>query len=248
MYFAVAIRGAVAVQRTSAVRETGASRIQSCDRGRAGTGASSNDCDGGSNYADPIKSRKLWHWLSSWLLGRAGRRFLPAALLLALALPAALLPLAGPAAAQEVVEVPRGWPLTPSEISTDGKFRLLFVTSTGRNASSSNIADYNSVRAGPGGSRTCRHPVLLLEVPGPGQHRVGGCSRQHRDDLHRPGQGRADLLARRRQGRRRLRGLLRRQLGQQERQGKTVGERSQSDSGCLICVDRFTNNNGVKAG
>ena len=143
MYFAVAIRGAVAVQRTSAVRETGASRIQSCDRGRAGTGASSNDCDGGSNYADPIKSRKLWHWLLSWLLGRAGRSTLAAALLLALALPAALLPLAGPAAAQEVVEVPRSWALTPSEISTDGKFRLLFVTSTGRSATSSNIADYN---------------------------------------------------------------------------------------------------------
>ena len=144
MYFAVAIRGAVAVQRTSAVRETGASRIQSCDRGRAGTGASSNDCDGGSNYADPIKSRKLWHWLSSWLLGRAGRRSLPAALLLALALPAALLPFAGPAAAQEVVEVPRGWSLTPSGISTGGKFRLLFATSGTRDARSSNIAHYNS--------------------------------------------------------------------------------------------------------
>ena len=39
-------------------------------------------------------------------LARAGRRSLPAALVLALALP-----LAVPAAAQEVVEVPRAWPL-----------------------------------------------------------------------------------------------------------------------------------------
>ena len=55
------------------------------------------------------------------------------------------LPFAGPAAAQEVVEVPRAWPLKPSGLSsTQKEFRLLFVTSTGRNASSSNIADYNS--------------------------------------------------------------------------------------------------------
>ena len=75
---------------------------------------------------------------------RAGRRSLPAALLLALAQSFAL-PLALPASAQEVVEVPRGWPLKPSGLSaTQKEFRLLFVTSTTRNATSSNIADYNS--------------------------------------------------------------------------------------------------------
>ena len=79
------------------------------------------------------------------LRSRFLRRSLPAALLLALALPAALLPLAVPAAAQEVVEVPRAWPLKPSGLSaTQKEFRLLFVTSTGRNATSTNIADYNS--------------------------------------------------------------------------------------------------------
>ena len=63
---------------------------------------------------------------------------------IALALPAALLPLAGPAAAQEVVDVPRGWSHKPSGLAVGTEFRLLFVTSTGRNASSSNIAHYNS--------------------------------------------------------------------------------------------------------
>ena len=84
--------------------------------------------------------------------GRGGRgdslrsrflRRLRAALLLALAQSFAL-PLALPASAQEVVEVPRGWPLKPSGLSaTQTEFRLLFVTSTGRNAASSRIADYN---------------------------------------------------------------------------------------------------------
>ena len=55
------------------------------------------------------------------------------------------LPFAGPAAAQEVVEVPRGWTLKPSGLSsTQKEFRLLFVTSTGRNSQSSRIGDYNT--------------------------------------------------------------------------------------------------------
>ena len=119
------------------------------------------------------ESRELWHRPSSCSPGRsmprlsrcgprrppepspaarAGRgdslrsrflRRLRAALLLALAQSFAL-PLALPASAQEVVEVPRGWPLKPSGLSaTQTEFRLLFVTSTTRNAASSNIADYN---------------------------------------------------------------------------------------------------------
>ena len=53
-------------------------------------------------------------------------------------------PLAAPAQAQEVVDVPRNWRLTPSGVSAGDSFRLLFVTSTGRNAESTNIATYNS--------------------------------------------------------------------------------------------------------
>ena len=53
-------------------------------------------------------------------------------------------PLAAPAHAQEVVELNRDWALKPSGVSAGEKFRLFFVTSTTRNAASSNIADYNS--------------------------------------------------------------------------------------------------------
>ena len=103
-----------------------------------------------------LRSRKRRRFLAAF--ARAGRRSLAAALLLALALPAALLLLAGPAAAQEVVEVPRAWALTPSEISTDGKFRLLFVTSGTRAGNSGNIGDYNSFvqRQAGGGAEAIR--------------------------------------------------------------------------------------------
>ena len=72
------------------------------------------------------------------------RRSLPAAVLLATAALVPLLPVSS-AVAQDVVEVPRNWPLKPSGLSaTQKEFRLLFVTSTRRNAISTNIGDYNS--------------------------------------------------------------------------------------------------------
>ena len=70
------------------------------------------------------------------------RRSLPAAVLLALA---ALVPLALPGtSAQAQTEVGADWPLKPSGIARGGQFRLLFITSTTRNVTSSNIANYNS--------------------------------------------------------------------------------------------------------
>ena len=39
--------------------------------------------------------------------------------------------------------MPSDWALKPSEVSAGGKFRLIFMSSTLRNATSSNIADYN---------------------------------------------------------------------------------------------------------
>ena len=50
--------------------------------------------------------------------------------------------LATGAAAQTVV--PDDWPLKPSGLSAGDQFRLMFVTSTTRDASSTDIADYNS--------------------------------------------------------------------------------------------------------
>ncbi len=48
------------------------------------------------------------------------------------------------AAAQDPVIVPESWAFTPSGFTNGNQFRLLFVTSTKRDASSSNIADYDT--------------------------------------------------------------------------------------------------------
>ena len=95
---------------------------------------------------------------------------LRAALLSVLALVLGL-PFAGPAAAQEVVEVPRAWALKPSGLSsTQNEFRLLFVTSTRVNALSANISDYNAAVQGRASRLGIPSSVLLLEIPGGRQH------------------------------------------------------------------------------
>ena len=70
-------------------------------------------------------------------IARSARR---AALLLLAVLGTAL-----PAAAQSVVtEVPSDWSLKPTAVTAGTQFRLLFLSSTMRNASSTDIADYNT--------------------------------------------------------------------------------------------------------
>ena len=71
-----------------------------------------------------------------------------------------LLGLAVPAAAQTTMqEVPPDWPLKPAGIGEGGTFRLLFVTSSRRNAESSNIAHYNSfVQSAAGIGHTAIRP------------------------------------------------------------------------------------------
>ena len=61
---------------------------------------------------------------------------------LALLAATALLALAAPAQAQ--TEVPADWALKPADIAAGEQFRLMFVTSTGRDALSTDIADYNT--------------------------------------------------------------------------------------------------------
>ena len=56
-------------------------------------------------------------------------------------------------ACADVIRVPSDWALKPSGVSAGDKFRLLFVSSTKRNATSTDIADYNRFvqgRAGEG--------------------------------------------------------------------------------------------------
>ena len=118
--------------------------------------------------------------------------------------------------------VPHDWSLKPSGLDTSDKFRLLFVSSTKRNANPTAIATYNTfvqTRAAAG------HTDIQAYSAG---FKVVGCTadrRRHRQHRHH-GHGRAHLLARRRQGRRRLRGLLRRQLGQQITHNRDWSERN----------------------
>ena len=123
---------------------------------------------------------------------------------------AALLALPAGVSAQAQNEVRSTWALTPSGLSDGDKFRLIFITSTGRgNATSSDIEVYNTFVQARAAAGHMQIQALQLAVPGGGVHRRDRCPRQHG---HHRDRG-ADLLAERQQGRRQLRGLLRRQLG-----------------------------------
>ena len=57
----------------------------------------------------------------------------------------AVLALGMPEDATAQTEVPADWALKPADIAAGEQFRLMFVTSTTRDATSTNIADYNTV-------------------------------------------------------------------------------------------------------
>ena len=60
------------------------------------------------------------------------------------------------------IEVPSDWPLTPSGLSEGDKFRLMFMTSEGRDASSTDIADYDAFvrRIGAGNGHQDIRPYI----------------------------------------------------------------------------------------
>ena len=106
--------------------------------------------------------------------------------------------------------VPTTWSLIPSDLGPGDSFRLLFIGTTSRNASDSDIDVYNTFVPESGGyERPCGHPGPQRNLPDARQHRNRRCPGQHRHDGH----GRGHLLAGRRPGGRRLRRLLRRRLG-----------------------------------
>ena len=147
--------------------------------------------------------------------GATGRscwfRRLAAALLVAMAASA----FAAPALAQ--TEVPADWSLKPTGLAAGAQFRLLFLSSTERNGSSTAIADYNTfVQAAPrpatpisgptaraSGRSAALPPSTLATTPAP------------------PARA-SHLLAQRRQGRRRLRGFLRPVLGRRGQRQERV--------------------------
>ena len=116
------------------------------------------------------------------------------------------------APAEELPEttVPADWSLIPSDLGPGDSFRLLFIGTTSRNASDSDIDVYNTfVQNLVATNGHADINGLQRNLPDARQHRSRRCPGQHRHDGH----GRGHLLAGRRQGGRRQRRLLRRRLG-----------------------------------
>ena len=116
------------------------------------------------------------------------------------------------------ITVPSNWGLIPTGLTTGARFRLLFVTYAGEDPTSTDIADLQHLRPVPGQreQRPHRHQGLQLPLPRRRQHGRHRRARQHRHHHQRRRHGRARLLAERRPGGRRLRGLLRRVVGRRD--------------------------------
>ena len=118
------------------------------------------------------------------------------------------------------ITVPSNWSLIPSGLSTGDRFRLLFIPSTGTDASSDDIADYNTLvqTAAAAGHADIQAYSASFRMVG-STEAVDARDNTGTTTAHGP----PHLLARRRQGRRRLRRLLRRGLGRGGH--RTPGER-----------------------
>ena len=117
------------------------------------------------------------------------------------------------AAAAAPTEVPAGWNLKPTGLAAGDQFRLVFLSSTTRDGSSTDIADYNTFVQGLAAAGHADIRAYSAGLQGGRLHRRHRRPRQYRHHLHQQRQGRPHLLARRRQGRRPVRGFLRRVLG-----------------------------------
>ena len=114
------------------------------------------------------------------------------------------------ARSSHVVLVSSDWSLTPTGLTSGEQFRLIFLSSTKRDGSSTDIANYNTfVQTRLCRGRRHRHPSLQRRLQ---SRRLHGRRRRHRQYQHHRHR-RAHLLAQRQQGRRRLRRFLRRDLG-----------------------------------
>ena len=120
--------------------------------------------------------------------------------------------------------VPADWSLKPTAVAAGAKFRLLFLSSTERRLLH-RYRNLQHLRPDPRRGRPRRHPGLQRGLQGGRLHRRRRRPRQHRHHLHHDRQGRAHLLAQRRQGRRPVRGFLRRVLGRRGQRQERVRHR-----------------------
>ena len=92
-----------------------------------------------------------------------------------------------PTACTDEISVPHDWALKPSGVAAGAKFRLLFVSSTKRNARSTNIAHYNSfvqgrAAAGHADIRPYSKGVRVLGSTETVNARVNTCTRSSSTD------------------------------------------------------------------
>ena len=127
----------------------------------------------------------------------------------------------------EPLPVPAGSPIVPEGLTDGDRFRLLFLSSGAREATSSDIADYNDfiqAAAADGHSGVQAFSDGFQAVASTAQVDA-------RENTWTRDRGRADLLAGRRQAGRRLRRLLRRDLGRGGRRHRRVGRRARRHGG-----------------
>ena len=115
------------------------------------------------------------------------------------------------------------WSLIPSGLGVDDSFRLIFLSSTKRNATSTSIGTYNTfVQRSPSCSRPRRHPGIQRRIHGSRLHRSQGRPRQYCDHLHQFRQRSPHLLAERQQGSRRIPGFLRWIVGRRSQRQERI--------------------------
>ena len=148
-------------------------------------------------------------------VGRLGAVAARAAALAVLALAALALAVPERAQAQTEHEVAADWALKPDAVGAGEQFRLIFLSSTTRDATSTDIADYNTHVQNAAAAGHFGDTQLQLGFHCVGQHGDGQRQDQHRDEVHR--YRCADLLGPHDEdpwcGGDQLRGLVRRHMG-----------------------------------
>ena len=118
-----------------------------------------------------------------------------------------------------------GWSLTPTGLAAGDQVPAAVPLLHQARRHRHGYRDLQHLHTDPRRGRPRRHPSLQRGLQGGRLHRRHRRPRQHRDHVHQHRQGRPHLLAQRRQGRRRVRGFLRRVLGRRGQRQERVRHR-----------------------
>ena len=118
-----------------------------------------------------------------------------------------------------------GWSLTPTGLAVGDQVPAAVPLLHQARRHRHGYRDLQHLHPDPRRGRPHRHPSLQRGLQGGRLHRRHRRPRQHRDHVHQHRQGRPHLLAQRRQGRRPVRGFLRRVLGRRGQRQERVRHR-----------------------